>query len=129
MDAQEALESLTVGGSEFSSDPDACAEYVRGRITSLEDNVKRLVRQRNEITKKLYHLYDLLAGVSALLELAAEMAQTAPRCADCPMREKGCPAFWEKMGGRSTWPCNTVPARLRELAQALRVAGVGASRE
>ena len=121
--AQELLESMTPGGSEFASDPEACAKYVRGRIASLEGNIKQLVRQRNEVTQKLYHFLDLLAGAVPLLELAAELIARL-RCHNCPVRSR-CPRFDSTTTTTaSDWPCTTIPAQLRELVQGLRAAGM-----
>lgn len=47
--AQELLEGLTPGGSEFAGDPEVCAAYVRDRLTALENHVKRLVKTRAEV--------------------------------------------------------------------------------
>ena len=130
--AQELLESMTPGGSEFASDPEACAKWVRDYIDNLEHNVKRLVHQRNEVTQKLYHLLDILADAPELLELAA-VAVSKMACEHCPCvygsasERYECSAFHN--GARDTWPCYTAPTALRELAQGLRAAGMGENRD
>ena len=114
MDAQQALESLTPGGSEFSGDPEACAEYVRRRVAGKEAIIKRMVRERQALAQELAAYRALLAGAPELLERAAEMAKV-PLCDMCPVRGE-CEA--RKEGAH--WPCLTVPTALRELAQGLR---------
>lgn len=119
MKAQEALESLAPGGSEFIDDPERCLEFAKHHLDNQISISKRLVRQRNEVTRKLYHLLDLSASASEMLELAA-VAVGRLKCDDCPKRTDDCPAFWKEDANRNTWPCHTVPIQLRELAQALR---------
>ena len=115
--AQELLESMTPDGSECASDPEACAKWVRDYIDNLEHNVKRLVHQRNEVTQKLYHLLDILAGTPELLERAAGLAEIAT-CNLCPERNK-CSAFLQNTESQPH-PCDVIAAELRKLAQALR---------
>ena len=76
------------------------------------------------VTTELDALHALLADAPELLELAAEMARAAGmvQCSRCPARDR-CPAFDNP--DPEQWPCYQTPAQLRELARALREAGVG----
>jgi len=61
----------------------------------------------------------LLAGAVPLLELAAELVARL-RCHNCPVHSR-CPRFDSTTTTTaSDWPCTTIPAKLRELAQGLR---------
>ena len=63
----------------------------------------------------------LLAGAVPLLELAAELVARL-RCHNCPVHSR-CPRFDSTTTTTaSDWPCTTIPAKLRELAQGLREA-------
>ena len=118
VDAQQALESLTPGGSEFAGDPEACAEYVRRRVAGKEAIIKRMVRERQALAQELAAYRALLAGAPELLERAAKMAAEG-RCSECPVHDECNPHLDE--GWRTDhWLCNTAPAALRELAQGLR---------
>jgi len=124
MGAQELLESLTPGGSEFAGDPEACIEYIEYARSSKEQIIRHLVRERNGLAQELAALRALLAGAPDLLELAAELALAAgmAQCGRCPARDR-CPAFDDP--DIEQWPCYKAPAALRELARELVKAGVG----
>ena len=71
------------------------------------------------VTTELATLRALLAGAVPLLELAAELVARL-RCHNCPVRSR-CPRFDSTTTTTaSDWPCTTIPAKLRELAQGLR---------
>ena len=73
------------------------------------------------VTTELDALRALLTGAVPLLELAAELVARL-RCHNCPVRSR-CPRFDSTTTTTaSDWPCTTIPAKLRELAQGLRVA-------
>ena len=71
------------------------------------------------VTTDLAAYRALLASAPKLLERAARMAHKAG-CEDCPERDV-CPGF-TGFSDQEAWPCNTVPAALRELARGLREA-------
>lgn len=47
------LEDLTPGGSEFHQSPERCIRHAEDRIASLQEQVKRLIKQRNAGTQPL----------------------------------------------------------------------------
>lgn len=61
--AQELLEGLTPGGSEFTGDPEACAEYVKYTMGSKMVIIKRLVRERNEKAARIETLETAIKAV------------------------------------------------------------------
>ena len=67
MRAMRALESLTVGGSEFVGDVDACVAYVKNKVRTLQDVAKNQVVRYNKREEELLKIAEELQKKVAAL--------------------------------------------------------------
>lgn len=65
----KALYDLTVGGSEFTNEPQACEAYVRRKLSGLHEARKEIVRLRRELESA--HKRGVVDGMTASANFVA----------------------------------------------------------